>query len=77
MSRLEDATRRLQSAIDRLDRAVATRPLAASGTSDGDAELRAALDRAKRENAKLQSVASQASKRLDAAIGRLKNVLED
>lgn len=74
MSRLDEATRRLQTAIDRLDRAVTTRTHGAAG---GDAELRAALNSAKQENAKLQSVASQASQRLDAAIGRLKDVLED
>ncbi len=75
MSRLEQAAQRLQTAIDRLDRAVTTRADAAPGTG-GDAALRTALNRAKRENAKLQSVASQASERLDAAIGRLKDVLE-
>lgn len=74
MSRLDEATRRLQTAIDRLDRAVTTRAGSATG---GDAELQAALKGAKQENAKLQSVASQASRRLDAAIGRLKDVLED
>jgi len=74
MSRLDEATRRLQTAIDRLDRAVTTRT---HGPAGGDAELQAALNGAKQENAKLQAVASQASQRLDAAIGRLKDVLED
>jgi hypothetical protein len=74
MSRLEQATRRLQSAIDKLDRAVTARAAASGG---GDAELRAALHQAEQENARLQRVNGQASERLDAAIGRLKGVLED
>jgi hypothetical protein len=56
---------------------VTARAGAAPGIGGGDAALRAALQSAKQENAKLQSVASQASERLDAAILRLKDVLED
>ena len=74
MSRLDQAARRLQSALDRLDRAVAAR--AAHG-GETDPELRAALERTKGENAQLQSAAAQAAERLDAAIGRLRAVLED
>lgn len=73
MSRLDQAAQRLQSALDRLDRAVAARVEHGGGTDD---ELRAALAHTKGENAKLQAAAGQAAERLDAAIGRLRAVLE-
>ena len=73
MSRLDQAAQRLQSALDRLDKAVAAR-----GDQDGatDDELRAALAQTKGENARLQATAGQAAERLDAAISRLRAVLE-
>jgi division protein CdvB (Snf7/Vps24/ESCRT-III family) len=74
MSRLDQAARRLQSALDRLDRAVAAKA-AEGGAADED--LLAALEGTRRENARLQAVAAQATTRLDAVIGRLKTVLED
>ena len=74
MSRLDQAARRLQSALDRLDRAVAAKA-AEGGAADED--LQAALEGTRRENARLQAVAAQATTRLDAVIGRLKTVLED
>ncbi len=81
MSQLEEATRRLQSALERLDRAVTARAnadaAAGVGGGEGVAALRAALSEAEQENAKLQLVATQASERLDAAILRLKDVLEE
>lgn len=81
MSQLEEATRRLQTALDRLDRAVTARAnadtAAGAGEGEGEAALRAALNAAERENARLQLAAAQASERLDAAILRLKDVLEE
>jgi hypothetical protein len=74
MSRLDEAARRLQSALDRLDRAVVAQS-AQSGAADDD--LLTALEGTRRENDRLQAVAAQATTRLDAAIGRLKTVLED
>ncbi len=74
MSRLDQAARRLQSALDRLDRAVVAKA-AQGGAADDD--LRAALEGTRRENARLQAAAAQATTRLDAAIGRLRAVLED
>lgn len=73
MSRLEQATERLQSAIDRLDRAMAARPL---GEGGGDSELRAALLDAKQENARLQATAAETARGLDSAIARLRAMLE-
>ena len=74
MARLEQAAQRLQTALDRLDRAVVAKT-AQGGAADDD--LLAALEGTRRENARLQEVAAQATNRLDAAIGRLRTVLED
>lgn len=73
MSQLEEATQKLQTAIDRLDRAAAARK---GGSESQDVELRAALLDTKQQNARLQAVASQASGRLDSAISRLRAILE-
>jgi|GEM_PF-1943713 len=73
MSRLDQAAQRLQSALDRLDKAVAATAEQGGGA---DAELRAALARTKGENAQLQATAGQTAERLDAAIDRLRAVLE-
>ena len=73
MSQLEEATQKLQSAIDRLDRAVTAR---AARSEPEDVEVRAALLEAKQQNARLQAAASQAGDRLDTAIGRLREILE-
>lgn len=78
MARLEDASHRLQVAIDRLEQVVTAR--AAQGGAQGkqggnDPALRAALDAAKRENAELQQLAGTVSRRLDATIGRLRKLV--
>ncbi|MEO3428870.1 hypothetical protein AAFN88_08445 [Pelagibius sp. CAU 1746] len=77
MPRLEEASHRLQVAIDNLERVVAQR--AAQGgpggeTGDDDA-LREALEAARRENARLQQLAGTVSTRLDATIGRLRKLV--
>lgn len=73
MSQLDEASERLQTAIDRVDRAVAAR---ASAKAPQDDELRAALLETKQENARLQATAGQASERLDLLIVRLRTLLE-
>lgn len=78
MPRLEEASHRLQVAIDNLERVVAAR--AADGGKDGgkdgdDAALREALEAARRENAQLQQLAGRVSSRLDATIGRLRRLV--
>ena len=75
MPRLEEASHRLQVAIDNLERVVAAR--AAPGEQGGgdDAALREALEAARRENAQLQQVAGTVSTRLDATIGRLRKLV--
>lgn len=77
MSELEQATQRLQSALERLERAAETRAVA---RGDGDqplSELREKLSRTADEKARLQSVAEQAGDRLTSAIGRLDSLLGD
>ncbi len=71
MARLQDAAKRLQSALDALERAVDSRAGAA-----GEADLRAALDAAQSENAALQDVTDAVAARLDQTITRLKASLE-
>jgi chemotaxis regulatin CheY-phosphate phosphatase CheZ len=70
MSQLEEATKRLQAALDRLEYAVE------SGAGANDAVLRQALDQARSENEALQDVADTVADRLDATIDRLKSNLE-
>ena len=72
MVQLEEATRRLQSAVDRLDRAVLART---ERGGSGPDQLREALERKSQENARLQAVAAEAGDRIDSAIGRLKTLL--
>ncbi len=78
MTRLNEATERLKSALDRLDQAVETRAQARSNgeSASGDEELRAALAAAREENENLQNLAGEVSSRLDSTIARLKSVME-
>ncbi len=71
MAQLNRATKRLQAALDSLERAVESR----SGDG-GEAGLRAALESARQENAALQDAAGAVAARLDKTIERLKATLE-
>lgn len=73
MPRLEEASHRLQVAIDNLEKAVAQRP-AQNAQGGDDSALREALDAARRENAQLQQLAGKVSSRLDVTIGRLRKM---
>ena len=82
MPRLEEASHRLQVAIDHLEQVVTARAGSggpggkAAGAGGGeDPALRAALDAARRENAQLQQLATTVSSRLDATIGRLRKLV--
>ena len=78
MPRLEDASQRLQVAIDRLEQVVTARAAqpGVKGKGGGDdSALREALDAARRENAQLQQLAGTVSRRLDATIGRLRKLV--
>lgn len=72
MAQLDEASRRLQRAIDDLEQAVSAR--IAQGAGGDDSALRDALSAAQRENAVLQQLASNVSARLDTAIGRLRRL---
>lgn len=79
MPRLEEASHRLQVAIDHLEQVVVARAAqgekAQGGKDGGDAALRDALEAARRENAQLQQLAGRVSTRLDATIGRLRKLV--
>ncbi len=83
MAQLERATKRLQTALDSLERAVESRSGPGIGPGGGDgggaggeSDVRAALESARQENAALQDVAGVVSARLDKTIERLKATLE-
>ena len=71
MTQLDRAAKRLQSALDNLERVVESRVPGA-----GEAELREALAAAQRENSTLQDAADAVARRLDKTITRLKATLE-
>ncbi len=71
MAKLDQATKRLQSALDRLEQAVEV-----SSVGAGESELRKALTAAQKENAALQELASTVAAKLDSTIDRLKSTLE-
>ncbi len=73
MAQLDRATKRLQAALDSLERAVESR---GGGEDGGEASLHAALESARQENAALQDAAGAAEARLDKTIERLKATLE-
>ena len=72
MAQLDEASKRLQQAIDNLEQVVAAR--AAAGGGGDDQALRDALKAAQRENAVLQQLAGTVSTRLDSAILRLRRL---
>ncbi len=79
MAQLDRATKRLQAALDSLERAVESRggPGGGDGGGDGgEASLHAALESARQETAALQDAAGAAEARLDKTIERLKATLE-
>ncbi len=71
MAQLDRAAKRLQSALDNLERVVESRTAGA-----GEVELREALEAAQRENSALQDAADAVATRLDKTITRLKATLE-
>ncbi len=79
MAQLDRATKRLQAALDNLERAVESRGEPGGGPGGGEAgeaDLRAALESARQENAVLQDAAGAVAARLDKTIKRLKTTLE-
>jgi hypothetical protein len=80
MSQIDEASRRLEAALARLDRVIAQRAAGAgapAGQDTGsDPETAAALAEARAESANLQKLAGDVSRRLDDAIARLDRMLE-
>ncbi|SDF54500.1 protein of unknown function [Limimonas halophila] len=72
MATLDQALKRLETAVDRLERASETH---LAHDTDKD-ELERQLSAMKSENERLREANDDIAARLDAAIGRLKNVLE-
>ena len=77
MARLDEASKRLQRAIENLERVVSHRIAQGGGPQGGGADdqaLREALSAAQRENAALQQLTGTVSARLDSAILRLRRL---
>jgi len=72
MSRLDQARRRLELAVARLERAAQ----GSHARLAERAELAAALERARAEGKDLRELGTSLSTRLDSAIGRLKAAIE-
>ena len=72
-TRTQRACERLQQAADKLDAALEARTRAAT---EKDGKVSAKLSAARSENARLRETNETVSRRLDAAIGRIKAVLE-
>ncbi len=68
MARLDQAAKRVQAALDRLEQAVEGR--------GGAAAQRKALESARSETAAMQEIAGTVATRLDSTITRLKATLE-
>jgi hypothetical protein len=71
MGQLDQATKRLQTALDSLERAVESR-----AEGGGEAALRTDLESARQESAALQDAAGAVAARLDKTIDRLRATLE-
>jgi len=73
MSLLDNAQKRLEEAVNRLDAAIK-----ANGGLDGDASaaLQAEVANLRRENETLAATRNQVSTRLDSAIANIRSVLE-
>ena len=73
MSLLDDAQKRLEEAVNRLDAAIK-----ANGSLDGDASaaLQEEIANLRRENETLATTRNQVSNRLDSAIANIRSVLE-
>lgn len=74
MSRLEDAQRKLETALSKLDAAIDRRLLQpAGGGADSDAELAAV----RAEKDRLETTANAVASQLDRTIERLQKLLQD
>jgi len=80
MTKLSDANTRLDAAMERLGAAVAdyrARVGRANGSAEENEALRAQRDKLKSDFDTLRETSVTVSSRLDAAIGRLRNMLDE
>ena len=80
MSKLDEAEKRLQTAVLGLEeaaRVVVTTARSSAETSEPDPQVAAALELAQARNAALEEVNAAATEGLEGAIGRIKTILED
>ena len=80
MSKLNQANDRLDAAMARLEKAVEARRADAPGASDApqqNEELQGELDKLRADFATLRDTSGTVSSRLDAAIGRLRNMIDE
>ncbi|MBT5571796.1 MAG: DUF4164 family protein [Alphaproteobacteria bacterium] len=80
MSKLNEANDRLDAAMTSLEKAVETRRDTATQAGDANAEndqLQAELDKLRTDFAVLRDTSGTVSNRLDDAIGRLRNMLDE
>lgn len=75
MSAADDANRRLDAALARLEGALRARLAQQSGAAVERAELEREVDAVRKEVAGLKETSAQVSHRLDAAIGAVKGIL--
>ena len=72
MSRLDDAAGKLESALERIEAAVAAR---AGSAGKDKLELQSTIDQVRQENAALKQSVTNAQERLDHAIERIRSML--
>lgn len=77
MSAVDDANQRLEAALSRLEAALQQRVGAGAGDAGERQRLEAEMAAVRAQFAALQETSTAVSKRLDAAIGRLKGVLAE
>ncbi len=78
MARLDEATERLQKALDSLEKSLAAQDgQGAAGAQGGgkEAALRAALESANKETASLRRVAVEVTRQLDKLISRVEKAV--
>lgn len=80
MSKLNEANDRLDAAMTTLEKAVESRrqnATPANGSGEANDQLQAELDKLKTDFAALRETSGTVSGRLDDAIGRLRNMLDE
>ncbi len=77
MSKLNDANDRLDAAMTLLEEAVEARRESVAASAGQSDQVQAELDKLKSDFATLRDTSGTVSNRLDVAIGRLRNMLDE